>query len=468
MESRKQPPYLLLLGVYFLWFTSDGLRSYFSYDDLMNLYCGWVTPLATVLQANFLVPTGCERPLGALFYRAVYALFGFSPLAFRVPVFLLLLTNIWLTYKIAIRLTRSTETAAVTALLAAVHTGFAPLYYDTGVVYDVMCYTFYFLAFLYVIRIRGEGGVLGARQLIVLIVLCACAINSKELGATLPLAFLIYELVYQPPTRWSISALWKWSIREGRAVWVTGLEVSWFIVGKLLGPSTLVQQDTYRPLFTWARFTESWGRFLNDLFYLRGWFTPVSIVAMWLVALVVAGCLRTKAARFAWLFLMFTPLPVLFISPRDAHSYYVPLFGWALLAASLLAAVAGPLTRRLPGSLFISVSILLVPLHLSTALPPWLDSTNPQCAIASVARQLLTLYPRLTPGSRLLFASDPFPDMMDHQGMYLVRLMYGDSSLVVHRGRGTAPDSLSDGRPYDHVFEWRDGRLIELPPRARP
>jgi hypothetical protein len=206
---------------------------------------------------------------------------------------------------------------------------------------------------------------------------------------------------------------------------------------------------------------------LNDLFYLRGWFTPVSIVAVWLVALVVAGCLRAKAARFAWLFLMFTPLPVIFILPRDAHSYYVPLFGWALLAASLLAAVAGPLTRRLPGSLFISVTILLVPLHLSTALPPWLDPTNPQCVIASVARQLRTLYPRLTPGSRLLFASDPFPAMMDHQGMYLVRLMYGDSSLVVHRGRGTPPDFLSDGRPYDHIFEWHDGRLIELPPRAQ-
>ena len=62
-----------------------------------------------------------------------------------------------------------------------------------------------------------------------------------------------------------------------------------------------------------------------------------------------------------------------------------------------------------------------------------------------------------------MFRSDPFPAVMGHQVMYLVRLSYRDNSLAVHRSKVTDPFVSDDGRPHDHVFDWRDGKLIELP-----
>ena len=90
---------------------------------------------------------------------------------------------------------------------------------------------------------------------------------------------------------------------------------------------------------------------LGGLFHCIHWVTPRLTAAVWLIALAAAWLVKSKAARWAWLFVMFSGLPVLFIETRDNYAYYIPLFGWALLAASLLGAAAKPLTRSLPGPL---------------------------------------------------------------------------------------------------------------------
>lgn len=205
---------LLVVG-YFLYFTSDGLRAYFNHDDLMNLYVAWTAPLKNLVKAALLLPSAVDRPLGGLFYTVIYKLAGFNPVPFRIAVFALLIANIWLTYETARRLTGSRETGAVAALLAAVHARFAALYYDTGVVYDALCYTFYFATFLDYLRIRGQGVIPGTRQMVTLAVLFACTIDSKEMAVTVPLSLLAYELVYHWPTLRSAGEIWPWSWREG-------------------------------------------------------------------------------------------------------------------------------------------------------------------------------------------------------------------------------------------------------------
>src|ERR1035437_5140556 len=55
---------LLIAGV-FLAFSGDGLRAYFTPDDMMNLYGACFRRLAE-----------SDRPVGALFYRALFTAFG--------------------------------------------------------------------------------------------------------------------------------------------------------------------------------------------------------------------------------------------------------------------------------------------------------------------------------------------------------------------------------------------------------
>ncbi len=66
-------------------FAGDGLWAYFAPDDMMNLYGAWSGSAADVLQG--------DRPLGALVYRGLFAMFGLNPLPYRVLCFALMLAN---------------------------------------------------------------------------------------------------------------------------------------------------------------------------------------------------------------------------------------------------------------------------------------------------------------------------------------------------------------------------------------
>src|SRR5438105_10862432 len=73
----------LTIAVLFLIFAGDGLATYFTPDDMMNLYGAWFRPLAEQ-----------DRPLGALVYRCVFAGFGLDPLPYRILCFALLSLNL--------------------------------------------------------------------------------------------------------------------------------------------------------------------------------------------------------------------------------------------------------------------------------------------------------------------------------------------------------------------------------------
>src|SRR3954452_23029866 len=74
------------------------------------------------------------RPLGGLFYIALYRVFGFDPLPFRVACFGLLALNLGLFGRFILRLTGSREIMFLALLLTAYHARFVDLYYSTGAV----------------------------------------------------------------------------------------------------------------------------------------------------------------------------------------------------------------------------------------------------------------------------------------------------------------------------------------------
>ena len=73
----------LILG-YFLYFVWPSLRMYFDSDDMYALYFAWSKPWSQVIHENLFFWQGGFRPLGAFFYRGIFAAAGYNPLPFRI------------------------------------------------------------------------------------------------------------------------------------------------------------------------------------------------------------------------------------------------------------------------------------------------------------------------------------------------------------------------------------------------
>src|SRR5207247_1667757 len=142
---------------YFLALAGEGIRAFFSPDDLMNLYTYFQRPAGDLARANLLFYSNFFRPMGGVAYRLLYALFGFHPLPFRLACFALLLFNLYLTYCLVKRFTGSREVGLLATLIGAYHARFVDLYYGTGTIYDLLCFSFFYGAFLFYVKIRQSG-----------------------------------------------------------------------------------------------------------------------------------------------------------------------------------------------------------------------------------------------------------------------------------------------------------------------
>ena len=87
-----------------------------------------------------------------------------------------------------------------------------------GTIYDLACFTLFYLALVYYLRIRGEGSYPGPWQTITLLALYIAALDAKEMAVALPVIVAIYELVFHAPKSLSLSRLGDWLVREGRFV----------------------------------------------------------------------------------------------------------------------------------------------------------------------------------------------------------------------------------------------------------
>jgi hypothetical protein len=150
MRSHFSPINTLLVFIAFGWlllFAHNGLWAQFSIDDLTNLHGYLSRSPASLMVDNLRYWSTSYRPLGGLFYVVLYRWFGFNPLPFRVVCFGLLALNLGLLWRFTFRLSGSREVAFLALLLAGYHAWFIDLYYSTGAVYDLLCYSFYLGAF---------------------------------------------------------------------------------------------------------------------------------------------------------------------------------------------------------------------------------------------------------------------------------------------------------------------------------
>lgn len=347
----------LLLAAFFYAFQKRVLKAHFGPDEMMNIYNVWSPPLWKVFAANLEFWSKFVRPLSALYYLPLFHFFRLNPVPYSVVRIGILGLNTIVFYKLTRAVAGSWWVAVLASFVVAYQAGLGNIAFDGAFIYDALCGGFFFAALLYYIHARRGREHLSAGQACIFLVLCLCALDSKEMAVSLAVVAFSYELLVEKHSQgWTTAGdRGKWAMQ----LWPTlaaGLLTGIYILGKTIGQGSLAHIDSYTPVLTWARFSESTVRFMNTIFYADG-FTMEHAIALWIVLLVAGaiGMLRGGVLRgarnprwlFLWIWVMVTPLPIAFLPGRGAALLYIVAAGWAMAAAMMLRSLSWLLARHL-------------------------------------------------------------------------------------------------------------------------
>ena len=492
-EAGKGRPLLsvpagLFIACFFLFFTWRGLLIYYTGDDLMNLYGYWSKPLSALVKGNVFFWTPYYRPFGGIIYRTFFAIFGFNPYPIYVLFFAAMLLNLWLAYLVFRRIGGSGEIGAIATLLYCFHGKLDYLYYNAGSMYDVFCFLFYFLAFLIYLRARQQGRFLNVWEMLGFLACLVCSLNSKEMGATLPVMVLLYELIFHAPDFRSVRALLRWCFREGRMALLGALCVLIYIPAKM-GVDGIAHDVAYIPVYTLARWLEDTGTYLADLLYRNNPsvplgvtpLSPLGVAAFYAALIAIALWMRSRAMWFGLFFFFITLLPVSFIPARLGFVLYLPLAGLALYASVCLVRFKESLRKLVSDALDPATPVSASPfstspvstsvaLFLATALVcgvvayrNWPPAPDPRYSpYKNTIAEFTRLYPTLPHGSRLLFVHSALDYNWDL--VFLLKLYYRDTDMFLTEMNGPEGQRIPLNRlpHYDHIFDYVDGHYIEL------
>ena len=432
---------LVIAGV-FLYFAGDGLRAYFTPDEMMNFYGAWFRPLL-----------GSRRPVGDLLYRGIFAVWGLNPLPYRLVCYSLLGANLALIYAFCRKLSGSSEVGALACLLGAYHAHLADLYYSSDTLYDLLYFFFYFSVLLLYIAVRHRRW---QWQLPVL-ALFVLALGSKEMAATLPVFLVLYDLIYDPRPRTASGSL-RWAARELKRLWPFALATVGLIVLKTMGPLRVTGNSDFLPRFSWPFLINNWKHYAYDLFYGLVEFTPFRVILLWAILLATALLLRKRDLWFAAALILIGILPVALIPERGFYAVYLILPGWYLFGAEILVTARDRLLAERfatrPALLFALVAVCLIPLHLREKPKgmTWVAEAH-----ESVRGTLQPLRAETVPKSgKVLILDDPFPKE-DYILTFMFRLTFRDEDIQVRRAK--SPFLPADGEFYDRVFTYSGWRL---------
>ncbi len=435
---------------YFFCFAGRGLRADFTHDDLMNLYRSWYPPVAQhVLDiVVFFKFSESYRPLGSLFYRLFFEAFGMHAFPYRLACYGLIFLNLWLAYCVVKRLSRSREVAIVAIALFAYHPGFAALYFNTGVCYDLLCFCFYMTAFIYYLKHRHPGW----GQVAVWSVLYVLCLDSKEMAVTLPVMICVYELLRRKRLGWM-----TWILSDSR-IPVTGIAITLlFVFGRVYSAGGLPSIGGYKTEYHPAVYLARANHFLSVALYDPTGLPPMVAVLLFVALVAVAIWSRWLPLRFAVAWMPIGILPVAFIPERGLDAVTIPALGFAMAIALLMTELSRRLFRfeQRPAALFASVLLLMFSLNRQML---WIDYSAmfPEGKqIRSVYVQLRAIQPVFRRGSRILFLHDPFPEMT-WASRYLVSLYTNDRTVGVYR-----LDQPAAGleRNFNFVFSYEYERL---------
>ena len=298
----RKPAFALLTLVYFLYFNWNGLWARFGADDMQNMVGCW-RPAPVRLLLDALLPWhGAYRPMAGLFYLPLLHFFGLNPMPYHAVMLAILLGNLYLMYRFARRVGCAELQAGIATLLVAYHAGLSMLYYNTAFVYDVLCFSFYIGAFLCYARVRAQGRLLRASETALVLGLYLCALDSKEMALTLPIALLAYEWIYHPedgrPAAWTPSGIARWLRGPGRVMLYCAVLNLVYLDGKAFGPNALMNSPAYRPELSLHRVFAFERTAMGDLLLSWETFDWRGVVAVWVLLAWLAWRRRRPVLRF--------------------------------------------------------------------------------------------------------------------------------------------------------------------------
>ncbi len=432
-----------------VWFGGKGLFAFLTGDDFMNLYGYWSKPFLATLQANFFYFSSFYRPLGGLAYLGLYSTFGLNPLPFRLACFAIFFFNLFLLYKLALTLTGSKETALLTTLFGSHHGGYFDYYFNTGTIYDLLCYTFFSLGlYLYITKSK-----------VLYVVLCfICALNAKEMGVTFPAVILAYELIFHWPG-FGIQKMKSWFIERGFIPLLLVLLLVPYVISKLSAASIFSGNQEYKLDLSMAQYLANSIHYLDlMLYYNQGWATIPILLGFMLGMVFIALAFQSRILIFSTFFALITPLPILFIHSRGSiFVLYIPMIGFTLYLATLLVLLRDKFFSNVPWRRPITFSIVY-------ALFFWWHAKNAPffseiTGIRQTVNQLsaLNLNPKV--GARILLLDDPF-GKDEWMPLFIGRLLYHDQELIVDRIKMMdKKPTVEEIKSYDFVLNYQTGQL---------
>ena len=455
------------LFAWFVYLVRGGLASWFGADDLMNMHMYWTRPWPALLKANLAFWSSFYRPAGGLYYRSIFDLWGFHPLPFHIAALALLSVDFALLALVVWQLTGSRWSALIALLLLGINPAFAAAYFDTGNIYDVLAYMFYWGAFALYVRFCQAGRPPGWGRLTLVFCLFVAALDAKEISVSLPVAVGLYELVWHPPANWKLAELWRWIRREGRFAAIGGLAVIAYIVGKRYGPDSLWLVGPYQPHYSVGAYFQSLAHYLRQLIYKPVTISSWQIGGLLVAMLVVAAITRRRCLLWGVGFIAVAVLPLAFIPGRSGSGYLVPSVGWAVYASGLLDWLLESLTGRRVWLRKAAQALLFA--ALLAVLAPWQRTWIPMQAKAShdmqgryrrYIEQIHALIPAPRKGAHILLLSDA-EGRDDYDVYFVMRLYYGDPKLEVDRMRVWRDHNVHvDPSSYDYVLDWVDNRFV--------
>lgn len=427
------------LAAYFCYFAAGGLRAAFAPDDMMNLGSYLRRGFWPTVADNLMFWSTAYRPFGGLFYLPLYALFGLNPFPYRLADIALIALNTALTYHVARLVSGSRAAAVLAAVIVTAHAGMADLYYNTSSIYDVLAYAFTLLLLALYLSIRTQARVPGGRQLVLLAAIFICGLNSKEITVVAAGFVAAYELFLAKQRDWRAPAL----------LCSIGLL---YAAGKLLLPNSIAATPGYHLEFSLARYVTNNVSYLNVLLgreVVRG-ARELALLAL----ILTAACCWSRPLRWCWWLIVTATLPISFIPIRGGGSLYVPLLGWALLAAVLAGMVRPPQARA-------ALSAVVALAIAAGTIPRWRGESlvllASQRLTSETIRQVQALHVNPAPKSRVLFIDDPFEDW---DMLFIAQLVWRDPTIDVTLSRKLperpGPEELQS---FDYVLAFRDGEL---------
>jgi len=365
------------------------------------------------------------------------------------------------------QLTASRWAVLIALLLVGINPAFAAAYFDTGTIYDVLAYTFFWSGFALYVHLRQAGRLRGWGGLALVFCLFVAALDAKEISVLLPVAVGLYELVWHPPASWKPLELWRWIWHTGRFAVLGGLFDIAYIIGKRYGPNSLWQVETYRPHYSAHAYFESLSHYLCQLIHKPAAISSPQIAGLLAVMLAAAAVARRRCLLWGMGFIAVGVLPLAFIPGRDGFAYLVPSAGWAVYVSGLLDWLVESLTGRrvwlrsaLKVLLFAALAAILTPWQRR-----WIDlharqEHGMQGRYRRYIEQIHALIPAPRKGARILLLSDA-EGRDDYDVYFVMRLYYGDPQLDVER-MTVWRDRHAHVEPgsYDYLLDWADNRFV--------